>query len=77
MAEFRLYGVEMNTAVWVGLIALIGIAEDDGVGIATYMQQLFKRRPMRTIADIRNATVEAGRRRIRPSLMTAARRLRP
>jgi Cu(I)/Ag(I) efflux system membrane protein CusA/SilA len=26
---------------------------------------------MRTIADIRNATVEAGRRRIRPSLMTA------
>jgi Cu(I)/Ag(I) efflux system membrane protein CusA/SilA len=71
MIGLGLYGVEMNTAVWVGLIALIGIAEDDGVVIATYMQQLFNRRPMRTIEDIRNATVEAGRRRIRPSLMTA------
>ncbi len=32
---------------------------------------LFAKRPMRTVADIRNATVEAGRRRIRPCLMTA------
>ena len=66
-----IYGIEMNTAIWVGLIALIGIAEDDGVVIATYMEQLFARRPMRTVQDIRNATVEAGRRRIRPCLMTA------
>jgi Cu(I)/Ag(I) efflux system membrane protein CusA/SilA len=71
MIGLGLFGVGMNTAVWVGLIALIGIAEDDGVVIATYMQQLFNRTPMRTVADIRNATVEAGRRRIRPSLMTA------
>jgi Cu(I)/Ag(I) efflux system membrane protein CusA/SilA len=71
MIGLGLFGVEMNTAVWVGLIALVGIAEDDGVVIATYMQQLFERRPMRTIADLRAATVEAGRRRIRPSLMTA------
>jgi Cu(I)/Ag(I) efflux system membrane protein CusA/SilA len=71
MIGLGVFGVEMNTAVWVGLIALVGIAEDDGVVIATYMQQLFNRRPMRTVADLRNATVEAGRRRIRPSLMTA------
>jgi Cu(I)/Ag(I) efflux system membrane protein CusA/SilA len=71
MIGLGLFGVEMNTAVWVGLIALIGIAEDDGVVIATYMQQVFNRRPMRTVVDLRNATVEAGRRRIRPSLMTA------
>ena len=38
----------MNTAIWIGLIALIGIAEDDGVVIATYMEQLFSRRPLRT-----------------------------
>jgi Cu(I)/Ag(I) efflux system membrane protein CusA/SilA len=71
MIGLGLFNVEMNTAVWVGLIALIGIAEDDGVVIATYMEQLFAARPLRTIQDIRNATVEAGRRRIRPCLMTA------
>ena len=71
MIGLGIYGIEMNTAIWVGLIAIIGIAEDDGVVIATYMEQLFARRPMRTVADIRNATVEAGRRRIRPCLMTA------
>jgi Cu(I)/Ag(I) efflux system membrane protein CusA/SilA len=71
MIGLGLYGIEMNTAIWVGLIALIGIAEDDGVVIATYMEQLFVRRPMRTVQDLRNATVEAGRRRIRPCLMTA------
>jgi Cu(I)/Ag(I) efflux system membrane protein CusA/SilA len=71
MIGLGLFDVEMNTAIWIGLIALIGIAEDDGVVIATYMEQLFARRPMRTIQDLRNATVEAGRRRIRPCLMTA------
>uniref|UniRef100_A0A7C4QME3 Efflux RND transporter permease subunit n=1 Tax=Schlesneria paludicola TaxID=360056 RepID=A0A7C4QME3_9PLAN len=66
-----LYNIEMNTAIWVGIIALIGIAEDDGVVIATYMEQLFQSRPMRTVHDLREATVAAGRRRIRPCLMTA------
>lgn len=71
MIGLGLYGIEMNTAIWVGLIALIGIAEDDGVVIATYMEQLFASRPMRTVQDLRDATVQAGRRRIRPCLMTA------
>jgi len=71
MIGLGLYNIEMNTAVWVGLIALIGIAEDDGVVIATYMEQLFAKRPLRTAEDLREATVEAGKRRIRPALMTA------
>jgi Cu(I)/Ag(I) efflux system membrane protein CusA/SilA len=71
MIGLGLFGIEMNTAVWVGLIALIGIAEDDGVVIATYMEQIFARRHLRTVQEIREATVEAGRRRIRPCLMTA------
>ncbi len=71
MIGLGIYAIEMNTAIWVGLIALIGIAEDDGVVIATYMEQLFVTRPMRSVQDIRDATVEAGRRRIRPCLMTA------
>ncbi|MDP1563946.1 MAG: efflux RND transporter permease subunit, partial [Pirellulaceae bacterium] len=71
MIGLGIYGVEMNTAVWIGIIALIGISIDDGVVVATYMQQLFARRTLRTVEEIRNATVEAGRRRIRPCLMTA------
>ena len=63
-------GIEMNTAVWVGFIALFGIAVDDGVVMATYLDQVFTRKRLETIADIRNATVEAGLRRIRPCLMT-------
>jgi Cu(I)/Ag(I) efflux system membrane protein CusA/SilA len=62
--------IEMNTAIWVGFIALFGIAVDDGVVIATYLDQVFTRRKLSSIADIRNATVEAGLRRIRPCLMT-------
>ncbi|MCH7689161.1 MAG: efflux RND transporter permease subunit, partial [Planctomycetes bacterium] len=62
--------IKMNTAIWVGFIALFGIAVDDGVVIATYLDQVFTRRKLSSIADIRNATVEAGLRRIRPCLMT-------
>lgn len=62
--------VEINTAVWVGFIALFGIAVDDGVVMATYLDQVFTRKRLETIDDIRNATVEAGMKRIRPCLMT-------
>ena len=65
-------GIQMNTAVWVGFIALFGIAVDDGVVIATYLDQVFRRRQLATIDDIRNATVEAGLKRIRPCLMTTS-----
>lgn len=71
MIGLGVFEVEMNTAIWIGLIALIGISEDDGVVIATYMEQLFSKQPMQTVNDLRDATVEAGRRRIRPCLMTA------
>ena len=72
MILLAIYGAEMNTAIWVGFIALFGIAVDDGVVIATYLDQVFTRRKLRTIADIRAATIDAGVRRIRPCLMTTA-----
>lgn len=62
--------VEVNTAVWVGFIALFGIAVDDGVVMATYLDQVFTRKRLETVEDIRNATIEAGMKRIRPCLMT-------
>ena len=70
MILLAIMDAELNTAVWVGFIALFGIAVDDGVVIATYMDQIFKERRLRSIADIREATVEAGLKRIRPCLMT-------
>jgi Cu(I)/Ag(I) efflux system membrane protein CusA/SilA len=70
MILLAIYGVEMNTAVWVGFIALFGIAIDDGVVIATYLDQVFTRLKLTTVAEIRYATIEAGMRRIRPCLMT-------
>ena len=63
-------GLQLNTAVWVGFIALFGIAIDDGVVIATYLDQSLKNRQLRSPSDIRNAVVEAGLKRIRPCLMT-------
>jgi Cu(I)/Ag(I) efflux system membrane protein CusA/SilA len=71
MIGLGLFGIEMNTAVWIGFIALFGISVDDGVVMATYMEQLFHRRKIDTAADLREATVLAGKRRIRPCLMTA------
>ncbi|TWT35344.1 Cation efflux system protein CusA [Posidoniimonas corsicana] len=72
MIFLALYGTEMNTAVWVGFIALFGIAVDDGVVIATYLNQVFTRLKLASVEDIRVATIEAGKRRIRPCLMTTA-----
>lgn len=70
MITLALFGIEMNTAVWVGFIALFGIAVDDGVVMATYLDQVFRRRRLENIDDIRSATVAAGLKRIRPCLMT-------
>jgi len=70
MIFLAINAIEINTAVWVGFIALFGIAVDDGVVMATYLDQVFTRKRLATIEDIRKATVEAGMKRIRPCLMT-------
>ncbi|TWT97196.1 efflux RND transporter permease subunit [Neorhodopirellula pilleata] len=62
--------VELNTAVWVGFIALFGLAVDDGVVMATYIHQLMKKREINSVQDIRNTVYEAGLKRIRPCMMT-------
>lgn len=42
------------------------------VDISTYLKQVFDRERPATISEIREATVEAGKRHIRPALMTVA-----
>ncbi|MEM7036884.1 MAG: efflux RND transporter permease subunit, partial [Bacteroidota bacterium] len=73
MAElFQVDTVHLSVAVWVGFIALFGIATDDGVVMATYLRQVFKEREPADVREIREAVVTAGKRRIRPCLMTTA-----
>jgi Cu(I)/Ag(I) efflux system membrane protein CusA/SilA len=70
MIALAVMGVEMNTAIWIGFVSLLGIAEDDGVLILTYLRQVFQERKPQTIEAIRSATIDAGLKRIRPALMT-------
>ena len=65
-----LMGGDMNTAMWVGFIALFGLAADDGIVMATYMRETLSRRTIRSVQDIRDAIYEAGLKRIRPCTMT-------
>lgn len=69
---FQLQAINLSVAVWVGFLALFGIAVDDGVVMATYLKQNFARRTTESIKQIREATIEAGVRRVRPCLMTSA-----
>ncbi len=69
---FQMREYNLSVAVWVGFIALFGIASDNGVIVATYLNQVFARRKPDSIEAIRDSVVEAGTRRIRPALMTTA-----
>ena len=69
---FQVHTIHMSLAVWVGFLALFGIAEDDGVVMATYLDSSFSRNKPGSIAEIRQATIEASLRRVRPCLMTTA-----
>lgn len=69
---FQMGTINLSVAVWVGFLALFGIATDNGVIVCSYLQQAFKERKPATIAAIRDATVVAGTRRVRPAMMTSA-----
>jgi len=69
---FQMHPINLSVAVWVGFLALFGIATDDGVIISTYLKQSFSERKPTSIKEIREATVYAGSRRIRPAMMTAS-----
>jgi Cu(I)/Ag(I) efflux system membrane protein CusA/SilA len=69
---FQMHTINLSVAVWVGFIALFGIATDDGVVMATYLTQTFDKNTPETKKEIRASVVEAGEKRIRPCLMTTA-----
>ena len=67
---FNMKTINLSVAVWVGFIALFGIATDDGVVMATYLTQSFDKETPTDKKGIRLATLEAAGKRIRPCLMT-------
>ena len=69
---FQVHTINMSVAVWIGFIALVGIATDDGVVISTYLKQRFEKDPPTTVLEVRRRTLDAGSRRVRPCLMTTA-----
>ena len=69
---FAVRPLNLSVAVWVGFLALFGIATDDGVIMATYIKQTFERDDPQDRRAVVEAVVEAGKRRIRPCLMTTA-----
>lgn len=81
--DFSVFGVNMrelfqvrhynlSVAVWVGFLALFGIATNDGVIYSTYLDQVFQQKKFHSVKEIREAVVEAGLKRVRPALMTTA-----
>jgi copper/silver efflux system protein len=69
---FQMKTFNLSVAVWVGFIALFGIATDDGVVMGTYLKQSFTAISPNNKEEIREAVVTAGLRRVRPCLMTTA-----
>ncbi|MEL4454892.1 efflux RND transporter permease subunit [Lutimonas vermicola] len=69
---FQMHSINLSVAVWVGFIALFGIATDDGVVMATYLKQTFEKNKPANKNEIRASIIEAGSKRIRPCLMTTA-----
>ncbi|NER10867.1 Cu(I)/Ag(I) efflux system membrane protein CusA/SilA [Muriicola jejuensis] len=67
---FNMKTINLSVAVWVGFIALFGIATDDGVVMATYLTQTFDQEEPKDKIGIRRSTLEAAEKRIRPCLMT-------
>ncbi|KOH44821.1 efflux RND transporter permease subunit [Sunxiuqinia dokdonensis] len=69
---FQVHTINLSVAVWVGFIALFGVATDDGVLISTYIKQLQEKNNPKTVKEVRALILEAGSKRVRPAIMTTA-----
>ena len=69
---FQVQPLNLSVAVWVGFLALFGIATDDGVIMGTYLKKSLHEKQPKTRAEVREAVILAGKRRVGPCLMTTA-----
>lgn len=67
-------GYNFSVAVWVGYIALFGIAVETGVVMVVYLHEALQHKiaegSLMTEADIEQATIDGAVQRLRPKLMT-------
>lgn len=66
------WGANLSVAVWVGFIALFGVADDASVVLLSFLEDKFKDRKPRSIEEIRAIVLETSLKRVRPLLMTTA-----
>jgi Cu(I)/Ag(I) efflux system membrane protein CusA/SilA len=64
------FGFHMSVAVWVGFIALFGVATDNAVVLITAMDDLFSAQKKPSVDQIRKTVLKAGLMRVRPIMMT-------
>lgn len=69
---FQIHTINLSVAIWVGFLALFGIASDNGVVVASHLEQVFRERNPCSVEEIREATIEGGQGRIRATLMSSA-----
>lgn len=69
---FQMGSINLSVAVWVGFLALFGIATDDGVIMSTYIEQQLGESPPKSRAELQSRIVAAATRRVRPAMMTSA-----
>ena len=66
----------LSVAVWVGIIALAGVAAETGVVMIIFLDEAYERRQregrLRSTADLREAVIEGAVQRVRPKMMTAS-----
>lgn len=71
-----LLGYNMSVAVWVGLIALAGVAAETGVVMIVYLDEAYDdwkaRGQMNTDEDLKDAVIYGAVQRVRPKIMTVA-----
>ncbi len=71
-----LLGYNMSIAVWVGLIALLGVDAETGVFMLLYLEIAYAERvqrgQMKTMADLKDAIEDGAVKRLRPKVMTVA-----
>ncbi len=69
-----LLGYNLSVAVWVGIIALAGVAAETGVVMIVYLDEVYERRlregSMSTLQDLYEAIIEGAAQRVRPKMMT-------
>jgi Cu(I)/Ag(I) efflux system membrane protein CusA/SilA len=71
-ALLALWGSNLSVAVWVGFIALFGVADDCSVVLLSFLEDAFRRREPRNVAEVREMVIDASLKRVRPLLMTTA-----